>query len=333
MTAIEFIQENVNPVKLLEYYNFRNVIEHENEIRACCEIHKGNNPNAFIWNKKNNLWFCYTGESCGGGDAVELVQKMEEIPFKQAVYKTAEILGLNIENMEVLSEDRLKKEQKTWLRKQIKNSRFNVITEYQLPCTKYYDTSPSFSRFDENTLKFYDAKFCILFPSEDTILKYKLVIPICRNNMLVGVALRDTTGTFLPKWMYMPKGLKASNLLYNFDRVSKMVEDGTTEEIILVEGIFDVWSFHCIGIDNVVAIFGSNLSQKQYETLVKINTTITLCFDNDVAGKKCTLSAAKMFKNKTELLHIKLPEGKDPGDCSKEELTSAYLKRGKYEVS
>lgn len=87
MTAVEFIQENTDPMVLLEHYNFREIKQYENEIRACCEIHKGNNPNAFIWNKKNNLWFCYTGENCGGGDAVELVQKMENISFVSAVSK------------------------------------------------------------------------------------------------------------------------------------------------------------------------------------------------------------------------------------------------------
>lgn len=327
MTAVEFIQENTDPMVLLEHYNFREIKQYENEIRACCEIHKGNNPNAFIWNKKNNLWFCYTGENCGGGDAVELVQKMENISFVSAVSKAASILHLDIEGLEVLQTDRIKREQKAWLKKQAKTSRYKEPEKiYEIPYTAYYDNHPSFSRFDEETLKFYDAKFCKLFPSENSVLKNKLVIPLHFEHILRGAALRDTTGIFFPKWMYMPKGFKASKYLYNIDRITNLIEEGC-EEIILTEGIFDVWSFHDIGLDNAAAIFGSNLSQEQYDTLMKLNVGITTCFDNDKAGQKCTLSAIKKFRNKTDLKVMELPEGKDPGDCTKDELLSAYLNR------
>ena len=49
--------------------------------------------------------------------------------------------------------------------------------------------------------------------------------------------------------------------------------------------------------------------------------------NNDKAGQKCTLSAIKKFRNKTDLKVMELPEGKDPGDCTKDELLSAYLNR------
>ena len=146
------------------------------------------------------------------------------------------------------------------------------------------------------------------------------------GGVLSAVALRDTTGKFMPKWMYMPKGFRAAHHLYNIDRVSAMVESGC-EEVILVEGIFDVWSFHRIGIDNVVAIFGSHMSNEQYQQVMKLNVTVTFCFDNDTAGIRCTAMALKKFRNRTAVKHITLPEGKDPADCTKEELMSAYLSR------
>lgn len=328
MNAVEYIQEHVDPLKLLEHYGFRNITEHDDEIRACCEIHKGNNPNAFIWNKKNNFWYCYTGADCGGGDTVELIRKMEGVSFQKAVTIAAELFDLNIEGMEICTpRGSVRKEQELWLRKQRKRIENKANeTEYELPFTRYTSSHPSFPRFDNDIIDFYGAKFCTLYPLKESYLRHKLVIPMYFGGVLSAVALRDTTGRFLPKWMYMPKGFKAAHHLYNIDRVSAMVEDGC-EEAILVEGIFDVWSFHRIGIDNVMAIFGSHVSDEQYKQIMRLNVTVTLCFDNDAAGRKCTVMALKKFKSKTAVKRITLPERKDPGDCTKEELMSAYLSR------
>ena len=86
--------------KILEYYNFRNIDETDDSIRSCCEIHKGNNPTAFVWNKTNNLWYCYTG-NCGGGDIFTLIEKMDGVKFTEAVSIAAKILGISIDGMEI----------------------------------------------------------------------------------------------------------------------------------------------------------------------------------------------------------------------------------------
>ena len=324
MDAVKLINENLDVRKVLEYYNFQAVVETEEQFRACCRVHDGDCPTAFVWNKNNNLWFCYTGE-CGGGDVFTLVEKIEHIPFVQAVEKLAEILELNIDGLEIKQqENRIKKEQLKWLEKQMKKTKRHSCLPYKISQTKYTRENKNFKRFSQATLDFYDAKFCKYYPEEDFLLKYKLVIPIKQGNEIIGAALRDTTGTHFPKWFYVPKGLPIGNILYNFK------ENEYYDEIILVEGIFDVWKFHEIGINNVVAVFGSALKQEQYKTLLKTGATITLCFDNDTAGNKCTKKTAEMFRNKTELKHIQLPSGKDPADCTNDELLSAYLNRTNY---
>ena len=97
--------------------------------------------------------------------------------------------------------------------------------------------------------------------------------------------------------------------------------------IILVEGIFDVWAYHRIGIENAVAVFGSNLSKHQIKEILKLNVTVTLSFDNDDAGNKATEKAVKSLSGMTVLKKIMLPEGKDPCDCSENELMNSYLSR------
>lgn len=318
MDAITLIKENLDPIKILNYYDFENIKEYDDSIRACCKIHDGDNENAFVWNKNNNLWYCHTGD-CGGGDVFNLIEKIDGISLTQAIHKAARILGLNIDNLQLVSQTTdLLKEQREWLKEHKKKTVVNK--EYNLPFTKFYISHPNFSRFDKDILEFYNARFCNIYPLTDALLKNKLVIPLKDNDVIVGVALRDTTGTGTPKWIYQPKGIKTKQFLYNFDRAKEY------NEIILTEGIFDVWAYHRIGCDNAVAVFGSNISEEQYHLLMRTNAEITLSFDNDVAGNKARKQAIELFKNKTILREVKLKEGYDPEDM-KEDLLSAYIKR------
>jgi len=327
MDVIRFIQDNINPRMVLEHYGFRNITESEDAFRACCEIHKGDNPTAFIWNKHNNLWFCYTGD-CGGGDIFTLIEKMEHVNFTTAIKKAASILELNIEGMKlIVPKTRIIKEHRQWLERQKRklNTRNKCIKEYVLPYTKYSLEHPTFNRFPKDVLEFYGARFCTLYPTDNSMLRHKLVIPIIQNGYTCGIALRDTTGTSTPKWFYQPHGLKINSLLYNYDTVAQSAHE--YEDVILVEGIFDVWAYHMAGIDNVVAIFGSTLKEEQYRMILKLPLNVIMSFDADEAGRKCASEVAKKFKNKTGVLNIELPDGKDPADCSKEELLNAYLNR------
>lgn len=325
MNMVDAILENLNPLEILQHYGFRNITEGELEIRACCEIHKGNNPTAFVWNKENNLWFCYTGD-CNGGDVFTLVEKLENINFPCAVRKVAEILGIDISDMTVTSRpDRIKREHLKWIESQKAKLKYRGHKEYILQNTKYYNECATFDRFKPETLKHFESAFCKFYPLESTMVYNKLVIPIHHNNTLVGVALRDTTGMILPKWLFQPRQLQVGKTLYNLDRAMSYIED--KNEVIVVEGIFDVWAFHEIGIQNVVAIFGSTIKSEQYKMLLQLSVTVTLCFDNDASGRKCTENAIPKFKNKTDVKLIELPESKDPADCSQEELLNAYLKR------
>ena len=227
----------------------------------------------------------------------------------------------------IVPKTRIIKEHRQWLERQKRrlNTRNKCVKEYVLPYTKYSLEHPTFNRFPKDVLEFYGARFCTLYPTDNSMLRHKLVIPIIQNGYTCGVALRDTTGTSTPKWFYQPYGLKINSLLYNYDTVVQSAHE--YEDVILVEGIFDVWAYHMAGIDNVVAIFGSKLKEEQYRMILKLPLNVIMSFDADEAGRKCASEVAKKFKNKTGVLNIELPDGKDPADCSKEELLNAYLNR------
>ena len=80
MDATTLIQQHLDVEALLEHYGFNNIHNNGDIIRACCKLHGGDNPTAFVINKNTGLWYCHTGE-CGGGDVFTLVQKFEGINF------------------------------------------------------------------------------------------------------------------------------------------------------------------------------------------------------------------------------------------------------------
>ena len=330
MNAVEYINLHMDPQAVLDYYGFRHMQEFDEEIRSCCEIHKGNDPTAFIWNKRNNLWFCYTGP-CHGGDVFTLVEKMEGKPFAQAVEKVADILGLDIQGMQVVEPvNRIIKDFKKWrqLQQTIGDNRHTgEPEEYQLPYTRYKDTDSRFTRFAGSTISHFQSRFADLYPTENHMVRSKLVIPLFSHKKMVGVALRDLTGAQKLKWYYVPKGLQTGQILYNFEEAMNYILQHDLGELILTEGIFDVWAYHEAGIHNVVAIFGSTLKEAQYQTILKEGLDLVLSFDNDEAGQKCTEAVKRKFRHKAIVRVVPLPEGKDPADCSKEELVACYAGR------
>lgn len=328
MNAIEIIKAQVQPRKLLEHYNFKHIKETNYEIRCCCAIHGGNNPNAFVWNKNRNLWFCFTGD-CGGGDVFDLIMKIEECSFNEAVHKASEIFNININGMSIDDvETRYQREQIQWLERMMKQ----VQPEHDVTFFYEYeeDKSIPFSRFDEFTLETFSAKKCKECTVNENTFNSKLVIPIYKNNKLISIGMRSLNES-LPKWIYQPKGVKLHDTFYNIDNVIKMIDNGINE-IVLTEGIFDVYAFWESGIDNVVAVFGSNISDIQYKILMKLNVCITLCFDNDDAGNKCKKQAIDLFKNKSEIKEIILPDGCDPDDIPRTELRLCYERRKKVSI-
>lgn len=340
MDLVEYVKQNTDPLKILNHYNFREISENEYSLRACCEIHGGDNNTGFIWNKENDLWFCYTGE-CGGGDVFDLIQKIEGIDFKEAVKKAALILGLEAGDMQIKNKrDDVLREQLRWIESQKKrfinknNNQGGKTPSINISKSAYLPQS-ILDRFSEDTVNFYKGEFAqeltITEESGKTTKLYnKLLIPIYDKDERIGVALRDTTGNFNPKWLYQPRGLKLSETLYNYDIADKAIVENCMNEVILVEGIFDVWAYHEIGLDNVVAIFGSSLSDEQYKKILKLGVDVTLSFDNDNAGNKCKDKVLKLLKNKASINLINLPEGRDPDDISRSDLKSCYLSRNIY---
>lgn len=147
---------------------------------------------------------------------------------------------------------------------------------------------------------------------------HKLTIPY-RDNLgrIRGIICRNINHKSTdesPKYLYST-GLKRDDILFNL----KFLKGN--KDLIIVEGILDCLIAETRGIENIVALGGTSLNSKQVELAKKYGAKkVTLCLDNDDAGKKATLKAIEILKSSGLKIYVSsLPEAiKDPDQLIKE---------------
>lgn len=323
MYANQKLLENLDVEKVLKYYNFHEDTNCSGDIiRTNCMIHGGDNTSAFAINRETGLWFCHTGD-CKGGDIFNLIEKLEDVDFKTSVNILSNILDVNVEGLKTQRiKTKNEKEMETFI-KAIKST--SVVDfkpfEFNTPTT----CIAKYRNFLKSTIEDFRMSFARevdLERSDGSNYKLfdRLIFPIMKNNVMIGASIRRTKNADFPKWSHQPKGIKTSEILYNIDNVLNC------EEIVVVEGILDVWAFHELEIPSV-CVFGSSISKKQYAQLLKLGANLIFAFDGDEAGRKATKDAIELFRYKANMSVINFDEGEDPENITREELMLKYERK------
>ena len=324
MNAITLINENANINKLLEYYGFNNIKQSGKMIRACCKLHNGDNPSAFVIDSETGLWYCHTG-NCGGGDIYDLVQKMQNLTFKKAVHWLASFFNVDISKCDVIErKNDYLSELNKWVKmmrnqKKIELKEFNIKEEVKL-VTK-------FRNFKLETLQHFNLGYVESVQLNKKnggiyTLQNRLVFPVIFKGVQVGIAFRRIKSSDVPKWSLQPANLEYRNILYNYDNIIGK------KEIVICEGILDVWAFHEIGVP-ATATFGAHITKEQYKLILNTGADITLAYDGDNAGSIANQKGIEMFKNKANINLITFPQSFDPESVTREELIRLYETRRK----
>jgi DNA primase len=91
-------------------------------------------------------------------------------------------------------------------------------------------------------------------------------------------------------------------------------------EVIVAEGYMDVLALHQAGIENVVGIMGTSLTEDQVGELGKLARRVLLALDADNAGQEAMVRAARVAQGRRlELRVVPLDEGRDPADIVTED--------------
>lgn len=314
MNATTAILKNLDVEKILDYYKFDNIKFDGNFIRAACKIHNGSNPTAFVIDMDNGLWYCHT--NCGGGDIFTLVQLMEKIDFISAVHWLSSFYDVNIENLQIIErKTKYLKDIKSFM-DIVKNKKQKILQEF---CIKEeIKQVTKYRNFNLETLQHFKLGYAkeitlISKKNEEYKLQNRLVFPIIFNNIQIGISLRRINNTDYPKWSHQPINIATKNILYNYDDAK------TSNQIVICEGITDVWAFYEIDIQ-AVATFGAHITKEQYKLLLKTGADLIFAFDGDETGQIALKKALEMFKYKANVKLIKFKPNEDPESLDRNEL-------------
>lgn len=311
MDILAYIKSSISKDKiiaLLEDNGAQHLTFNGDQIRCTCPIHHGDNASAFVYDMKNNLWFCFTG-ACGGGDIFDLVRELYGIvSFKDAVSKCAELFSVDIEDMQVTEHHESgRKEIQKWIM-YMRNKTQQKNKGYEINRLGSFQEIGNYKGLSQNTIR----NFGIVYSDTYNRVAYPL-----KNSagVTVGVTMRRIDETETIKWLHRPKDINTGEILYNLNNI----KDSDFPNVLVTEGTFDVVNLYNIGIENAVACFGAHLTANQEELLLKNFFTVVLAYDNDPAGKEATRKAIVQLKNKTNLYVLDLGLYKDTGEIKTRE--------------
>ena len=316
-----------------------------NKGMALCPFH-GEKTASMSFTDEENLFHCFGCKE--GGDIFKYVQLINNIEFQESVETVAEKYAFSlkytnsqfesnqkslIQTMKVISDYFTGNIQETTSEKPKK---YLINRKIDDEAIKKFNIG--FAEMDEKI--FYD--FCssnnitkqnlkslgLLSEKQNLLFRERILFPITnfRGEVVAfgGRALSD----FGPKYLNSAESqiYKKNRTLYFTDNFLKSVKDA--DEIIVVEGYFDVIAFNLLGYSNVASPSGTALTAQQLEQLSKYSSNITLSFDNDEAGVNATkriLEFKKSTSRDLNLACLTLPNNyKDIGE---------YFEDGKEDIS
>lgn len=289
---------------------------------------KSENTPSFVVSPDKEIAYCFATNQ--GGDIFEFYQLVENVSFKEAVQALAEKTGVVLDNFnyskEESSKDRKLKEDLYEIHKIaasfFMNNLWNPEDKVAKSLLEYLDkrgiTSETIRKYkigyagaksDELSLFLLKqgfsreslvasgvsyAKGTDLGRLQDRF-RERLIIPIADGNGRVvafgGRIIRDDQN---PKYLNSPETdiYKKNKILFGFDLAKQSIRQ--EEKVIVVEGYFDQIACYQAGIQNVVAVSGTALTNGHLRLLKRFAHEVVLCFDSDNAGQQAMLRSSEI---------------------------------------
>lgn len=249
--------------------------------------------NSFFVNPDKSFYKCF---SCGvSGSLLSLLTTKYEIPFSEAVDLAVSLDLLNDAEDESVLDDG------------------SDVPAY-VP-DRVYPAQPPNTYLDRGysveTLRRFGVGYFLSDSGSEVV-----TIPVHQNKTLVAI-MYVNRGDGFRKISFKPRGFQRKNVLYNEH------EYRTT---YLVEGPSDVWRVSQNSTSNVVASFGTELSNGQALRLRRY-TQVNLAYDNDLAGTLAAEVAYRILSPHQTVRFVMYP-GKDPGECDR----ASWLLAAKYPI-
>jgi DNA primase len=309
--------------------------------KALCPFHTEKTPSFFVMPEKNN-YVCY---GCNRfGDIFTLVQEMENISFPEAINFLIEKFHIPVERTEFkkpVKKDEFLKINETAKDYFIDNLHNREEGKKALYYLKKRSINPNSIKnfslgYAENSwdglLNFLTRKGCNI----EKAIELGLLIRSGKNRVYdrfrgrIIFPIFSETGNVLAfggrtmfddptKYLNSPDSpvYKKSKHLYGFNLAKQYIRENN--QVILVEGYFDMISLYQNGIGNVAASLGTALTESQINLLRRFSDKIFMFYDMDKAGTEATIRGIeKMFEQNTIPHIVNAGKSKDPDDFIRE---------------
>lgn len=312
--------------------------------KALCPFHSEKTP-SFVISPEKQICHCF---GCNkGGDIFTFIQEVEGVEFTEALQILADRAGINIENISKYAKKENKSEKDEYFKAHELACEF---FQKELQDTKdgekvlkyLYSRGVKDATINEFKLGFAPDKYDALYPyllkkgiNKRVLLKSGLVSS--KNIASDEIYDKFRSRLMFPIFDYLgricgfggralkadqsPKYLNSSeNIIYNKSRVlyglyhsKQHVKE--KDQIILVEGYFDVILPYQEGVKNIAAVSGTALTSDQSVLIKRLTSNVISCFDLDEAGFEATKRAYLVLQNQDIIMKtISGFEGKDPAD-------------------
>ena len=329
------IQRKANIVDIVSEYI--SLTKKGKNYKGVCPFHDDHSPSMTVSEEKQ-IYSCF---ACGNsGNVFNFVMEYEKVPFYEAVKIVADKIGMsfsyNKKEVKINEDDKKIYDIYDISTKFYQN---NLNTTYGEKAKKYlFDR-----KIDDNLIK----KFNIGLSLSDTELYNILKSKGYKDDEIVSSAVCFKSGNkmfdlyknriMFPLYdlegkvngfsgrEYLEKSnnkyintqetkiFKKGELLYNYHIAKKLARKEKC--IIIVEGFMDVIRLSSIGVENVVATMGTEVTKFQAGLINKLAPNIILMFDGDDAGRKATINYLEKYSSNLDNIKIvRLEEKLDPDE-------------------
>ena len=333
--AIEQIKDKIDIVELVRQY-VPNLKRAGKLYKACCPFHHEKTP-SFTCSSEKGLYYCFGCQE--GGNIFNFVMKMENLSFREALEKLADMAGVELEPAKLLTAEEQRRATarklldfaRSYYHKNLlsragegartyvksRNLTKETCEQFELglsPNAGVLVEAAQKAGYTQDNLK--DAGLCV--QTERGLREYfrnRLMFPIWnQRGETVGFGGR-ILGEGEPKYLNSPETIlfNKSHVLYGLNFAGPVIRKA--DRAVLLEGYMDVIGCHQAGVAYTVAPLGTSFGEDHAKLLKRYTQNVIVLFDPDEAGLKAALRAALILTEAGLFVKVaSLPDGLDPDE-------------------
>jgi DNA primase len=353
------VKEQTDIVKVIgEYVRLRKA--GAQNYSGLCPFHKEKTP-SFSVHAGRQFYHCF---GCGqSGDVFSFIQKIENVPFPEAVRTVARKSGIPLPQREFTSPEEAAEHRQrgkllelhevatAWFEEQLRSPEGASAREYLTGRGLSADgiakfrigfAPDNFHALRQRLEPLADAatlRASGLFSWKDqedgspgpmyARFRKRVMFPIANEGgRIIAFTARtlETGEKAGPKYLNSPETplYSKSNVLFNLDKARLAIR--TDGGVVLVEGQMDCISVFLAGIPNVLATSGTAFTEAQVRLLKRYATRVIVNFDPDTAGANAAeKSIALLVEENFDVRVLTLEGGLDPDRYIRERGARAYV--------